>query len=462
MSDAKDVKWEPRVLVVDDEEAIRVFLERCLKKHGLHVTTSSGVADARDRLSVVGFDLVISDLRMPDGDGLEILRGLREDNKSTPFLVMTGFGSIKNAIEAVRAGAADYITKPFEREEMLEAVDAALANARLRQENRLLRELLDEGARFEGIVGTSPPMRELYRLIDEVAPREGCVLITGESGVGKELVARAVHRRSSRSAGPFVAFHCAAVPSNLLSAELFGVEKGAFTGAKSSRKGAVGRARGGTLFLDEIGDLPLDVQPLLLRLLEGGDIVRVGGSEEDATDVRIVAATNRDLSEDCGDLREDLFYRLNVFPLHVPPLRSRRSDVSELLEFFLDRDAPDGPVLSLEAQASLESYDWPGNVRQLENIVARMLARSTTQLLLPEDVPDECREPARDILESAADPQHPEPFKAAVARFERGYLTRLLSATGGNISEAARRAEVSRPTLHARLARYSIDAARFQ
>jgi DNA-binding NtrC family response regulator len=446
-----------KILVVDDEESMRVFLRRALERAGYDVQVESEGRAAMRHLSESSCDLLLTDIRMPEMDGLSLLDEVRRRFSHLPVLMMTAQASIPDAVDAMRRGAQNYVTKPFDRQLILKAVDDALATGRLSAENRMLRRLLEEGRRFEGLVGSSAPMRALYRQIDQVAPREGVVLIRGESGTGKELVARAIHARSTRSPGAFVAFHCAAVPAALLAAELFGVEEGAFTGARKSRRGAVGRAEGGTLFLDEIGELPLDLQPTLLRLLESGEVVSLGGKEARRPELRILAATNRDLvaEVEAGRFRRDLYYRLNVFPLEVPPLRQRREDLADLVRHFLALAGHDEEAIDLETLALLESRTWPGNVRELENTVARMVALAGGGRIGPEQVPEELRaaeEPSTTL----------PPFRAAVADFERSYLEKLLAATEGNVSEAARRAGVSRPALHAKLQALGIDPDRYR
>ena len=448
-----------RVLIVDDEEAMRVFLRRALKRQGYDPSVAESGDIAKLRLADESFDLLISDLKMPGCDGMELLGWCRRELPQLPVIVMTGHGSIRSAIDALKQGAENYITKPFDRDEILRAAEAALRARRLAAENRLLRRLLDDGPRFEGLIGASPPMRMVYRRIEEIAARDGGVLLLGESGTGKGAVAQALHARSPRAAKPFVTFSCPSVPPNLLAGELFGVERGAFTGADRSRAGAVQRAEGGTLFLDEIGELPLEAQPTLLRLLEERVVTPLGGRVAEPVDLRIVAATHRDLHAMVreGQFRDDLFYRLNVFPLELPALRERRGDIPDLMRHFFARLGVEEERIESELRQRLLTYDWPGNVRQLENLVERLVALAGEGpiggALLPEEflaAPESSGE--EDWL----------PLKDAVAGFEAGYLNRLLRETRGNISEAARRAGVSRPTLHAKLGQLGIDAARFR
>lgn len=447
------------VLVVDDEESMRVFLRRTLEREGYQVELAIDGLQAQQRLEEKTFDLVISDLMMPGLDGLGLLHWSQSRKLSPPFLIMTGYGSIPSAIEALKAGADNYFTKPFDREEIVKATSSALEKGRLSRENRVLKQLLEEGRQFEGLIGSSHAMRQLYAQIDAVADRQGAVLIGGESGTGKELVARAIHRRSPRRDGPFVPFHCSALPESLFAAELFGALEGAYTGSTRARQGCALRANGGTLFLDEIGDLPLSVQPALLGLLENSEIRALGADESQQLDIRVVAATNRNLIElvEKGEFRQDLYFRLNVFPLLVPPLRRRKTDVPDLVQHFCAlNDRPDTSP-SLEAASVLQSYYWPGNVRQLENTIERMLTLSDAKILGIEDLPPEC-------LEAGEEDREPESkkLKDAMANFERAYLEKLLAQVKGNVSEAARQAGVSRPTLHGKIQSYRLDPDQYR
>ncbi|MEE9394901.1 MAG: sigma-54 dependent transcriptional regulator [Planctomycetota bacterium] len=453
----KTLAPKERLLVVDDEEAMRFYLQRLLKKRGFDVEIAADGAAARRLIQDQEFDLLLTDIRMPEVDGLALLQSTKVQRPGLPVIVMTGYGSIPDAIAALKAGADNYITKPFDREEILKVIGASLRASRLSAENQLLKRLLAEGRRFEGMVGTSPPMQQLYREIDIVAGKKGVVLIKGESGTGKELVARAIHARSPRHEGPFQAFHCAAVPVSLVAAELFGVEEGAYTGATVRRDGVCRRADGGTLFLDEIAEAPLEVQPALLRLLQSGEVSALGSSETSVLDLRIVAATHRDLKKRVEDnlFRQDLFFRFNVFSLTVPPLRKRRADIGELINHSLALHGRDEDAIDLEARALLEDQDWPGNVRQLQNVIERMLALGTKKTLGVDAVPEDCLTEPREVANLA-------PFREAVTAFEAQYLLRLLRSVQGNVSEAARRAGISRPTLHAKIQSLGIDPDEFR
>ncbi len=459
----KNSAMKERVLIVDDEESMRVFLKRALGRRGLDVSAAADGRAAQDLLGQEEYDLLITDLSMPGTTGIELLRWSKERNPDLPVIVMTGYGSIPSAIEALKSGATDYITKPFDRDEILKAVESALETRRLRSESRRLRRLLDEKTSVHGIVGTSPVMRELYRNIEAVAARDGVVLIQGESGTGKELVARAIHESGARSGGPFQAFHAGSVPASLAAVELFGAVPGGFTGVERAREGAALRAAGGTLFLDEIGDVPLEVQPALLRLLESGEATPVGATETTRVDVRFVAATHRDLKSLVAEglFREDLYFRLNVFPVIVPPLRRRTVDIPDLIRCFCERFHLPEMTPDLEALAILKSYDWPGNVRELENLVRRLSTTVAGGMIRASDVPEEFRH-ARHVWDGGEDSLDDHPLKEALKAFERRYIQRLLARTRGNVAEAARQAGVSRPTLHAKIVQLRCDPDRYR
>ncbi|MFT7618811.1 MAG: DNA-binding NtrC family response regulator [Planctomycetota bacterium] len=443
-----------RILVADDEESMRLFLVRMLSREGYEVTEAADGLVAKGLIENGSFDLLLTDLRMPKFEGMALLAWIQDQKGRLPVIVMTGYGTIPSAIEALKTGAENYVTKPFEKSEILKAVDAALETGRLAAENKRLKKLLEEGRTFGQLIGSSAPMRSLFDKIDAVANRSGTVLIQGESGTGKELVARAIHQRSDRAGGPFVAVHLGAIPANLVSSELFGVTKGAYTGATADRMGSVERATGGTLFLDEIGDASLDVQIALLRLLEAGEMTPVGSSVTTIVDTRIVAATNRALPAMVGDnkFRQDLYYRLHVFALDVPPLRRRKEDLTDLIRHFLALNGEDDRELPLALLAILQSHNWPGNVRELENVIERMLALSGGGELSKEHLPPELlAAKEKESSESA------KPLKAAVAEFEKAHIEDVLSSAAGNVSAAARQLEVSRPTLHGKILMYRID-----
>ena len=380
------------ILVVDDEKNYRIVLTRLLEEAGHRVTAAENPFAALELLQRETVALILSDLRMPKMDGMEFFRRVREQYEDVPFIILTAFATVETALQAMKAGAFDYLTKPFKNEEILLAAAKALDYARLRRENDLLRRQLEAGSGRE-LIGRSPAIRVLLEDIARVAPAPSSVLVTGESGTGKELVARALHRASQRKQSALISVNCAAFAENLLESELFGHERGAFTGATERKRGLLEMADGGTLFLDEIGELSLSLQPKLLRLLQEKRFRRVGGNSEIDCDVRVVAATNRDLPERIADgsFREDLYYRLNVVTLHLPPLRERSEDIGVLALHFLNRYARElgRPVASFAERTLqlLQGYSWPGNVRELQNTIERGVLFCRGAELLPEDLP---------------------------------------------------------------------------
>jgi two-component system NtrC family response regulator len=367
------------LLLVEDDPAQRLLVGDLLVQHGYVVHRAAGLEDARLLLSEPNLQLVISDFQLGDGDGLTLLREVRARRAELSFVLVTAYGSVEHAVQAVQAGADDYLTKPFERQALLLVVQKALRSGALREENRRLNQALDEREQLVDLIGRAPAMQRLYRQIERLASTDATVLIEGESGTGKELVARALHKLSRRSARAFVAVNCAAIPEGLLEAEFFGAERGAYTGAQLARVGHFEQADGGTLFLDEIGELPLSLQPKLLRALQEGRITRVGSSREQTVDVRLLAATNRDLKREIaeGRFREDLYWRLNVVGLHLPPLRERREDIPLLVQHLAARvvrqhGLPRG-VFPRAVLRGLMDRPWTGNVRELANTVERLL-----------------------------------------------------------------------------------------
>jgi len=368
-----------RILVVDDEESMRRFFFLTLEREGFQVDLAEGVAAAKEKLSHESFDLVLSDIRLGDGQGLEVLATAKAKDPDLPVIVMTAYASAETAVEAMKLGASDYLAKPFNVDEVRIVVKNTIRTRNLVQENRSLRAQL-KGKTEQRFIFVSRRMEQLFSTLDRIARMDVTVLITGESGTGKELVMRMIHEKSPRAQEPFVSVNCGALPESLFESELFGFEKGAFTGADQRRKGLFETAGKGTLFLDEIGEMPLTVQVKLLRVLQEKMVRRVGGNEELPVDVRVVAATNRNLSEEvkAGRFREDLFYRINVVPIEIPPLRQRPEDIAPLIRFFLEKycDRFGEPLKSFDRQAmaQLEGYGWPGNVRELENTMERIVA----------------------------------------------------------------------------------------
>jgi len=386
-----------RMLVVDDEESLAEFLRLLFEKEDYDVRTANSVEEARTLLAERVFDLILCDILMPDGNGLELLKEIKEKRPTTAVIMMTAYASNKSAIEAMKLGAYNYISKPFDVEELKVVAAGALEKTGLEEENVYLRNELERKYQFSNIIGRSPSMQQIFKLVERIARTMSTVLIAGESGTGKELIARAIHYSGPRSRHHFLSINCGAMPENLLESELFGHERGAFTGAVREKKGLFQEAERGTLFLDEIGEMTPSMQVKILRVLQDKKIRRVGGNREESVDVRIVAATNRDLWERIatGEFREDLFYRINVIPIHLPPLRERQEDIAPLAEFFIKKYSDELGIqprhLSTNALELLEAYQWPGNVRELENTIERALALSTDDHLSATDLPQQIR-----------------------------------------------------------------------
>jgi two-component system response regulator PilR (NtrC family) len=406
----RPLSTSPRILVVDDEPSMRDMLRIVLRRDGYDVVVAENGRSAIDRLRSEPFDLLLSDIRMPDVNGVEVLRAAKDANREIVAFMMTAFASTDTAVEAMRLGAIDYFTKPFSMDELRLKVRQHFESHRLKRENVLLKRALNTRHQFSSIIGRSPAMVELFSMIETVATTSSTVLITGESGTGKEVVARAIHYNSLRREQPFVALNCGAVPETLLESELFGHMRGAFTGADANRKGLIEVAERGTIFLDEIGEMNATMQVKLLRVLQERRFRRLGGTEETPADIRVIAATNQDLPALVaeGRFREDLYYRINVIQVPLPPLRDRREDVALLAEHFLGRFAEQmsRPVraISREAMALLEQYAWPGNVRELENVIERAVALEQTAAVLPETLPIHVRRGATRTADQAAAP----------------------------------------------------------
>jgi len=444
------------LLVVDDEPAARSTFALLLRKRGHRVLEADGVTAAAKRLAEEVFDLVVTDLRMPDGDGLDVLRAVKAHAPATDVILLTAYAEWKSAKEAIRLGALDYFEKGQEPDELNHRIDKALAESALRRENENLRAQLRERYGLPGLIARSPAMQTILDLVARVAPTDATVLIQGESGTGKEVIAKAVHHASTRAAKPFVAINCGAVPETLLESELFGYVRGAFTGAGVSKIGLFEEADGGTLFLDEIAEMPAALQVKLLRALQSGEIRRLGATQASTIDVRVIAATHGDLATliSAGTFREDLFYRLNVIQVLLPPLRDRREDLPALAEHFLARAATKlGRELRLSPPAleRLLRYPWPGNVRELENAIERaaILARTTT--VEPDDLPPHVSAG----LQLGPSPALPQQISLAEA--ERIHILQTLERFGGNHSGAAEALGIGRTTLWRKLKEYGID-----
>lgn len=449
-----------RILVVDDDRGVRAALRVNLTKAGYAIDEAESAEEALSRLESSRADLVLSDVRMPGLGGLGLLDTLRAREGAPPVVLMTGFGSVESAVAAMKAGAADYLIKPVARDELLVVLQRVLRARALELEVESLRAALSRESSRGGIIGTSPAMREVFRMVDAVAPTDALVLLTGPTGAGKEMVARAIHTRSRRVQRPFVAVNCAALPEGLLESELFGHERGAFTGAVRQHAGRFEQADGGTLLLDEIGEIPLSVQVRLLRVLESGELQRVGGRETLRVDARVIAATNRDLRAEvrAGRFREDLFYRLHVFHLLVPPLRDRAEDIPLLAQHFVERYAArhQRPArrLSDEVVRRLCAFDWPGNVRELEHAVERAVLLSTSAVVESVDLPAAGPAPAAPVSSPAAGP--PRALVEALEAEERRLIVEALRAEKGVQARAAERLGLSRSNLNYRLKRLGI------
>jgi DNA-binding NtrC family response regulator len=453
-----------RLLVVEDEPDQRRLLTELLAAEGFAVANAGSLAAAEAELARTAIDLVISDWQLPDGDGGALLARVRERYPDTAFVMVTAYGTIARAVAAIRAGADDYLTKPFERQALLLAVERTLARRRLERENRRLAAEIGDRDRLVDLLGRAPAMRRLFDRVERLAPTDATVLLTGESGTGKELAARALHQLSARRARPFVAVNCAAIPEGLVESEFFGVERGAFTGADRTRPGRFESADGGTLFLDEIGELWLPLQPKLLRVLQEGRFARVGAARELAVDVRVVAATNRDLAAEvaAGRFRQDLYYRLNVVPLELPPLRERREDLPLLVEFFAARAARRHglapPRFPPAVMRRLIEHSWPGNVRELANVVERLLLLAEESAVSASDLPPELTGIAP---ERAADGAYRLP--AAGLRWEeheRSLLQQALALAHGNRARAARLLDLPYKAFLYRLEKHGLGGGR--
>ena len=446
------------VVIVDDDATMCTMLRTHLVRRGFEVTTHGAAVDAFDALRTSDFDVVVTDLNLRGMSGLQLCERIAADRPDVPVVVITAFGSLDTAIAAIRVGAYDFVPKPFEIDALVVVLERAIQHRRLRAEVTRLRKVVAEARRYDDILGDSPAMRQVYDLLERVKDSDASVLVTGESGTGKELVARALHRRSRRRDGPFVAVNCAAMPESLLENELFGHARGAFTDAKAARAGLFVQAAGGTLFLDEIGELPIGLQPKLLRALQERKVRPLGADAEVAFDARLVTATNRDLEGAVADgrFREDLFYRVNVIHIELPALRGRGNDVLLLAQDFLERFAAVAgrQITSISAGAAekLLGYAWPGNVRELQNCVERAVALAQYGEIVVEDLPEKIRKYRRTHMVIATD----DPAElVTMEQVERRYIERVLEAVSGK-TEAAKVLGFDRTTLYRKLERYGL------
>ncbi len=450
-----------RLLVVDDDQTACEFLEAILRRQH-RVVWRTSAHDALEMVADEDFDVILTDLNMTDIGGLDLCERIVGMRPDIPVIVVTGYGSMEAAIGAIRAGAYDFVTKPVDANVIGLTVNRALRHRRLQEEVKRLRRAAASPQGFDAIIGRSAAMRRVFDLITRVSDTDATVLITGESGTGKELVAKAIHAQSTRKDGPFLAVNCAAMPATLLESELFGHVRGAFTDAKTARTGLFAEATGGTIFLDEIGELPLEMQPKLLRSLQERKVRPVGGNHEVSFDARIIAATNRDIETEVFEkrFREDLYYRINVVAVEVPPLRERGGDVLLLAQHFASRAATragkDVKGIATATAEKLSAYDWPGNVRELENCLERAVALMRFDSVMVDDLPEKIRDYQADrFVLSADDPSE----LVTAAELERRYMQRVLALVGGNKSRAAKILGFNRRTLYRKMGRTNAKAA---
>lgn len=448
-----------KVLLVDDEAKIREILKLVLEKEGYQVHTSKNGSEALSALENEYFDVMITDLKMPKMDGLELMREIKQKGIKVNVIFITAYADIKDAVEAIKLGAFDYLEKNFKMEELLSVIKGAVKEQKMIGENESLKKKLAEHDSFFGIIGESPKIKEIKDLIIKIANSQASVLLTGESGTGKEMFARAIHMCSKRKNKPFVAINCAALPQTLLESELFGYEKGAFTGALKQKKGKFEQANEGTIFLDEIGEMNIQTQSKLLRVLQEREYERVGGLETIKIDIRVITATNRDLEEaiKAGDFREDLYYRINVIPIHIPPLRERREDIPLLAEYFLKKFNVDYrkniELISMEVIDIFMEYDWPGNIRELKNVIERAvaIAEPDVDILMPHHLRPQliCPKKEKDLLEIQDG--------LSLADFEKYYIYNTLKKVNWNKSKAAQILGINRQTLYNKMRELSIE-----
>lgn len=452
----------PNILIVDDELNMRVVLSAMLKREGYTVFTASDGIEAIDIMNKKPMDVLVTDLKMPRLDGMALLERVMEDYPSLPVIIITAYGTVATAVDALKKGAFDYITKPFEQEDLKHVVHKAVMTRTYSQEDVQLNK--EELTRY-GIIGTSPAMQEVFSMIERVAPTTTTILITGETGTGKELIANAIHAHSARRGQPMIKINCAAIAETLMESELFGYEKGAFTGAVVTKPGRFELAHKGTLFLDEVGELPKEMQVKLLRAIQDQAFERVGGLKTIEVDVRLITATNRNLLQDVreGRFREDLFYRLNVLPIHLPALRERKEDIPALTEFFLDKfnrklerhvHGVDDGVMDF-----FLTYDWPGNIREMENLIERLVLMAQNNIVTIGDLPLEIKEHVS-VLEHPLNHIPPGRFKEFIkeraSAVEKQLIAQCLAACGGNVSRAARELGLSRKGLQLKMIKYHL------
>lgn len=449
-------KSKAKILIVDDEQNIREVLSIFLKDEGYTVSVANDGKSALEAVKNDIFDLVITDLKMPKFSGFDLLKSIKETSPATVVVIITAYGTTESAVEAMKLGAFNYIQKPFKINDIRLIVKNALEKLELQKEVSLLKEQV-KAPSLENIIGENPAMRDLFSLISKTASSNSNVLITGESGTGKELIAKAVHNLSQRANNRFVAVNCAAIPDSLLESELFGYMRGAFTGAAANKQGLFELADGGTIFMDEIGDMPMNLQAKILRVIEGMTFRRVGGVSDIKVDVRLISATNTDIKNlvDEKRFREDLYFRLNVLSLKVPPLRERRSDIPLLVEYFLKKFSGGKKQLSQEAVAMLSDYKWKGNVRELENIIERMVLLCDNKTIDVDDLPEEIR--LISAAEPVAMPSGGVNIEKLMEDTEKAYLLKALQNTNGVKTEAAKLLKLSFRSFRHKLKKYGIE-----
>ena len=458
-----------RILVVDDQEPFSHQVKKRLEKEGYEVAIRTDGKRALKTIEETRYNLIISDLKIPDLDGLDLLTNVKERFPETAFIVMTAFGSIETAVEAMKKGANDYITKPFSSEELVLIIKNVLEKQSLEYEIKILRKEVEGIYSFGNIIGKNQKMQEVYDLISDVADTDATVLIRGETGTGKELVAKSIHFNSRRKDRVFVSLNCGALPETLLESELFGYEKGAFTGALKQKIGKFEYANGGTIFLDEVTDLSPTTQVKLLRVLQEKVIERVGGNEQLDVDVRIIAATNRDLEEEVehGNFREDLYYRLNVVPIKLPPLRERKEDIPLLTKHFLAKYTQllnkDINIISQEVLNEIMAYDWPGNVRQLENLIERAIIMAKENTIYHIDLSDDLRRRKNGLQQNlAVELPFKEAKKMVVSGYEKEYFINLLRRCKGYITQSSRISNLDMKTLRRKMKEYGLEKSEFK
>lgn len=452
------MKKKPHILIVEDEPLMRISISDALRQEGYKITDTGSGSEGLSLIQGGNFDAVITDLKMPEVDGMDVLKSSKHFSPSTQVIMITAYATVHTAIEAMKEGAYDYLTKPFSMEELLIILKRIFTYKEMEEENLYLREQIK--SKYKEIIGKSEKIRALFEEIDIISSTDTTVLLYGESGTGKELIAQAIHYRSARKDGRLIKVHCGALPETLLEAELFGYEKGAFTGAIKQKKGRFELAHKGTLFLDEIGDISPAIQMKLLRVVQERQFERVGGTETIDVDVRIICATGRDLKQEVqkGNFREDLYYRLNVVPITVPPLRERKEDILPLIEHFLKRFSREmkRPIkgLSPKAKELLLRYLYPGNVRELENAIERAMAMGRGEEIQPLDLPEEIRSIEGTTATESAGMEEYASLKKAVEGFERAYISRTLKQASGNKTKAAEILGISRKTLWEKCKQY--------